>query len=655
MSDDDRHQSNFIFKKRRAEQSSNFGQQQHGDRRGTPYEDINNSSGVVINDGRSGDHLEHKYGIGAKLLSRMGYVLGKGLGRDQNGIVTPIETMARPRGSGLGMLSKALDDDVLSSSSSSDEGPSNKPHIAFKSVKETRLHDVLNNIRRLSDMNIIIPREIETRISSKELDEEKLLDVNTLLVRLIEVSDNLRSSKESIDNIKQDHTVQFDQHTQIQELVQIIQEQRGTILDRISACIVIENENLFDILCCMVFKKEIDKGLDISDAKNIRLQEILNSLHVLSYRMEPRVLLNRTQSVIFGLFQKICSWFENSKEKQPIIGRYILLEYSSILDFVNSKDYFIENYMLPLAFKKLTRNLLNDDSMDNIQFLCGLATPSIISSIKDRLREEFKSFLNDWHESDQIRSISCMALRSIMGDDFFFSLVNEIWIPKFAKLFDSNFNPVEEFIELLPEANSLLVIDLMRRYRPFFDPKTKLLLLSTINKQLFKILYQWYVFKSDTFVTEAKSWLNWFVNKIYKDSGMEEIILLKPLYEFIDTPSMDAPHDEEISFVSALEESKTVDMAQTFYNTPMTKITTSFRQVVELYCSEHGLTLMKTTASSSISVFGRTIVAPVFIVSAPHSKRVNITLASDIIWVKNVEQDFTPIYLYELVKYIYNK
>ena len=45
--------------------------------------------------------LQKSYGIGAKLLLKMGYQPGKGLGRDQSGIAKPIDVKLRPKGAGL--------------------------------------------------------------------------------------------------------------------------------------------------------------------------------------------------------------------------------------------------------------------------------------------------------------------------------------------------------------------------------------------------------------------------------------------------------------------------------------------------------------------------------------------------------------------------
>ncbi|GAA0163689.1 hypothetical protein LIER_19491 [Lithospermum erythrorhizon] len=61
----------------------------------------------VIRESQSfGAFEQHTRGFGSKMMARMGFVEGTGLGRDSQGIVKPLEASRRPKGQGLGSSSR---------------------------------------------------------------------------------------------------------------------------------------------------------------------------------------------------------------------------------------------------------------------------------------------------------------------------------------------------------------------------------------------------------------------------------------------------------------------------------------------------------------------------------------------------------------------
>ncbi|KAK4789831.1 hypothetical protein SAY86_017135 [Trapa natans] len=55
------------------------------------------------NKGKIGVFEEHTKGFGSRVMAKMGYIEGKGLGKDGKGMAEPIEVIKRPKSLGLGM------------------------------------------------------------------------------------------------------------------------------------------------------------------------------------------------------------------------------------------------------------------------------------------------------------------------------------------------------------------------------------------------------------------------------------------------------------------------------------------------------------------------------------------------------------------------
>lgn len=633
-----------------------------------------------LNNGRT--EMSKKYGIGAKLLSKMGYVAGQGLGKDGSGIAYPIQAEQRPMPSvGLGMMSSLGDKYNEGYDSSDDEEQAPRSHdVAFEKsdVKvmpkdnkvqdrrhQTQLNRILSDLQ--SKLNLKISPGFLERISSASFDQK--VELERLATSLLNGQERITTIDDRIKILEAEVAELDDEGGLLYDIDESLKK-NSTILDKAACIMGLSDTDLVDSLLANTLRREYLLQDDIVVPTSENLDQLVELAEILRYQMDTSsTQLNRIQSTIYKLiFKRFLTFWEgftvNKEQTNMMIS--LMLDFEPLLKFISCFDYVLETFIYPKLIRALASwNITGNDEFPPRVWVFDFL---VITKLQTRNKleelaiEKLSDYCDSWYhrDSEVIRRADLLFMQELLGKKYH-EVVDSKLLPKFLdQLWEKHFDPLaelEDWESASTEEGSIYYSRMLKRYQHYFSDEVYNTLIAAMFNEYNKVLYQWLIYSKQEDVPKAKHWFFWQINAMFRDATPIEIELkeIRKTMVFLDDSAHQPIHDESFNLFRRLrlELKEPTETAKTgtytVQNIPMRKVVPHFKDVVEDFCAENAYVLQKLQGQYTQLPYGvhKDTLAPVFKISRGNSS-VDIAMKDDILWVRNDKDSFVPTYLYEL-------
>lgn len=630
----------------------------------------------------AGMGLEEQYGFGARLLKKLGYVEGQGLGSDGRGRASPIEVNAEQHGThaGLGMLSKrATAEDIdMDITSSSDEGREVNENararpLQFKKTDATKpSSDIIYQIEALGlpvDANVLARHPNASTIVEELVTKQRTLDA---IVRKVEVV------KQELDDVE----------TQLNTL-RNLQHSEMSLLDKISEVLKLNNETIIDELAAKILKDELQKYNNLS-LKDDRITNTLEPVvELLQYALESDPgALNKNQT---QLYQWLCPRieaaiteidFKNSDSVDSII--YILVEYELILKYIMMYDKLIDKFLMPRLLGLIKEWAPERNGIDHHFYdFYILLNQEQRKKLQDALKVIFSDYCSGWYHKDAFH-FDCHYFKLIFGETVFYSITEKKLLPIMVKqLYEEHFTLVddlEDWSDINHDREGPAYC--FKKVKEFANFLTNTQI-TTIMKGMFndirKLVFQWYLFSEPNDWQNCQNLIHDFFNIVYAEESkisdfeiteLREILrmgtevgklstvcydrefdILKELHlkkrEFIDLERDENDHPNVIQIDDSDEDMRDSD-GYTVQDIPIRRVDATFKEILQRYCEENGYEMIRDTTNYTQLPYGinGTSLVPIITIRKGTKAR-KVAIKDGILWIEGLS-GYRPEFLYNL-------
>lgn len=614
------------------------------------------------------DSLEKQYGIGAKLLQKMGYTPGNGLGKDGKGIDQPIQVNLHQSSGhmGLGMLNQLNKDKYSQTGFESEDLDT----VVISSDDEESLR-----------MNKSSTRMVNFRKSANKVDKfnstAAITKVNTKSIQLQKINKKINTLKIKIDDLKREdfniqrelkvlnkvkHLKKFElsnnktSKTETNETIESIFELDN--LDVVDKCLALLLQNRYGNE-----KINLDQFDNYINIIELIMNKLINrfSQHIEQFNLIKTTIIYQLTKFWNVMISSSDLTVENNYN--PIFNN--MKRCNLIIIEINELEKILTNLLTPIFFVNLENwDLFSDYQPTWFHSFADISIPELLSKIREISTQKFIQYCQDWYHRDP--QIECIdLLKDILGDQNFNQLLreylldkilNQVWFKYFDLIYDlTNDNWGKD--------DSVYALRKIRECKKSFVPKDYKTVLEVSFNEIFKIIYDWKNFSSHD---ACSNWFNWFVNEVYEDNLPKEnweISLIEKAQNLLNSTeeALQPIHDETLNLKDLLSRNNEYDQdlimvpdvkkEYNYENISMRLVNNTFKDVVEEYCQLKGYNLTKKDNKYTKLKYGPQgmILVPVFQISNGKKSK-NVAIKDDILWVEdNRKNEYIPQYLTNVI------